>query len=542
MPINPSSLAAADGAGVQNTQFTPAANDIPRNIVIVGTFNPALAAGITAEIAYGPYSSVTPIGATFGNGYMIHRLALALFSGLGSGGPAVWVIPQAEVAGAAATSNGFVVTGTASAAGTLALYVNNTRYAISVNSGDTPTVIGGNIVAAFVADPSCPLAGVNTAGSIATTSLSKGPWGNSIALAVNILPGDALPGNVTCAVTAMSGGTGVPVMANALNNGLGTLNGSNANTLPSGNWMTDLVHGYLATTTTMTTTLNDQTTVTAISAYNGLANASPPIGCYDHLVGKPFRCIMGDNTNSATLPAALTSFATTNNQDRTDAILSVPGSRSHPCEIAAVATGVINVRAGATSHRPYVGMILPGVEPGPSAMWAAQYSNRDLAVKGGISPVIVQGGYVTLQNIVTFYACNSGVPVTSNGYREWANLCKLQNIIASMLTNFRSPKWQGFTIVADSTRVTDPNAKQWVRSISDVVDELVALAKLWETKAWIYNSATTINGLKSTTSPAVVLRPAGDGFTAALPGILSGVGNIVDSTFNFDISLAAVTT
>ena len=539
MPILSSSLAAGVGAGVQNIQMSINATDITRNIVIIGTFNPALAGGITVDtMVYGPYTSPTPIAVTFGAGWMIDRLSRAVFSGLGAGGATVWVIPQTET-GALATSNTFVITGTATAAGTLACYVSGTLYAVPVASGDTPTVMGAALVALFVADASCPVTGINTAGSVACTSKSKGPWGNSIPVAINILPGDALPASVSCAVTALSSGTGVPTIANALNGALGTLNGSNCNTLPSGQWMTDLVHGYLATATSMVTTLNDQVTVAAISAYNGLANASPPIGCYDHLVGKPFRCILGDNTNSASLPAALTSFATTNMQDRTNGMLSVPGSRSHPCEIAAVATGVINTRSGLTAERPYVGMVLPGVEAGPSGMWGAQYANRDLAVKGGISPVVVTGGYVTLQNIVTFYACNTGVVVTSNGYREFANICKLQNIIWSLISNFRGTKWQGITIVQDSSQVSDPVSKQYVRSVDDVLDDCIALAKAWYATAWIYNASTVINGLKL--AGAVTVRPAGDGFLAVMPAILSGVMNIIDATFNFDIAIAGAT-
>lgn len=533
MPIQPSSLAVAVGAGVQNAVFTPAANDIPRNIVVIGTFNPSLSP--TAEVPR-QISSPAEAGVLYGQGYMLARLLKAVFSGLGAGGATVWAIPQAEAGGAAAaTSNTFAITGPASAAGTLAFYVSAIRYAISVSSGMTATQIGDALVAAMAADPDCPCTGINTTGTVALTSKSKGPWGNSIPVAVNIQPGDAMPSGVSVTVTALSGGTGVPTIANALA-ALGT--GSGANTLPNGQGMTDLVHGYLASGTTMPATAQDQTTVTAISTYNGLANADPPTGCYDHLVGKPFRCILGDATNSASLPSALTAFTGANIYDRTSAILCVAGSRTHPCEIAAIATGVISVRAGATAHRPYMGMVLPGVEAGPSGMWTADYANRDAAVKAGLSPTIVQGGAVVLQNIVTMYAGNTGVPVTSNGYREWVNLCKLQNIIASMLSTFRSAKWQGITIVSDTAAVTDPVAKQYVRSISDVIDELIALAKAWEGKGWIYTSSFTIAALKA--GGAVAVRTGGDGFVAVLPGILSGVGNIIDTTFRFDISLAGV--
>jgi hypothetical protein len=536
MPITSSSLAVARGAGVQNQAFTPTAQDIPRNVVIVGTFNPSLAGGLTAETIYGPYSNAAQVGLAFGQGFMLHRLAVGVFTGAPSGGITVWCIPQAEVGGAAATSATFAITGPSTAAGTLAVYVDNIRYAISVASGDSAATIGTALTAAITADANCPCTATGT-GTVSLTAKSKGPWGNSIPVAVNIQAGDATPAGVACAVTALAGGTGVPTIANALN-ALGT--GSNANTLPTGWWMTDLVHGYLATATVMATTAQDQTTITAISTYNGLASSNPPTGCYDHNVGKPFRCINGDTTNSASVPAALISFASTNKtDDRTDALLCVPGSRTHPCEIAAVATGAINVRAGSAALRPYDGITLPGVDPGPILMWATDYTNRDTAVKAGLSPTIVVGGAVQLQNVVTFYSANTGVPQTSNGYREWVNLCKLQNIIASILSNFRGPKWQGFTIVSDVTTVTDVVAKQYVRDVNAVIDDLVALAKAWYSKGWIYSADYVIAALQA--GGAVTARTAGDGFTAVLPGILSGIGNIIDVTFNFDISLAGVT-
>ena len=62
------------------------------------------------------------------------------------------------------------------------------------------------------------------------------------------------------------------------------------------------------------------------------------------------------------MPAALLSYAQTNLYDRTSAILCVPGSKSHPCEIAAIATGVISPRAGMTAESrfgPYGGRYVP---------------------------------------------------------------------------------------------------------------------------------------------------------------------------------------
>ena len=501
MGILSSSLAVGVGAGVQNVQFTPSANDIPRNIVIIGTFNPSLAGSVTANTVYGPYSNAGQVAIAFGAGYMLHRLAIGVFLGLASGGANVYVIPQSEVAGAAATSASTVISGTATAAGALNFYIGNIKYAVSVASGDLAATIGGNLVALINADTSCPVTASGTA-TVTLLAKSLGPAGNAIPIAYNIQAGDSLPAGVTATVVPLAGGTGVPVIANALN-ALGT--GTNANTLPNGQWMTDLVHGYLATATVMATPVQDQTTLTAIGTYCGLASANPPTGCYDHLVGKPFRCINGDTTNSASVPAALiTLCGTTNVNDRTDGLLCVPGSRTHPCEIAAIATGLINARTGQAALRPYAGMVLPGVEPGPTGMWTGDYTNRDTAVKAGISPTVVIGGAVQLQNLVSFYAANTGVAVTSNIYREFVNLVKTANMIWSLISTFRGTKWQGCALVKDTSAVTDPTAKQYVRSLQDVIDELVGLAKAWAGKGWIYTADFTIAALKA--GGAVALR------------------------------------
>ena len=40
MPLNATSLAAAVGVAVKNVQFQPAAENVPRKILIIGTFDP----------------------------------------------------------------------------------------------------------------------------------------------------------------------------------------------------------------------------------------------------------------------------------------------------------------------------------------------------------------------------------------------------------------------------------------------------------------------------------------------------------------------
>lgn len=533
MPILGSSKAAAVGAGVNNLSLSASASVMPRALVVIGT-NAAAKDGTTTENVPRLSGGPAEAGTLYGFGSMLHRLVLAAWAGHGGSIP-TWVIPQHEAGGAvAATSTTFAITGPATASGVLAAYVAGKRYSVSVASGDSAATVGTALAALINADTECPTSASGTA-TVTLLAKSKGPWGNSISVAVNALPGDALPAGISVVVTVLASGAGVPTIASALN-GLGT--GSNRNTLPDGRHMTDLVHGYLGTATAQAATVQDQTSLTAISAYGGLANEDPPLGCYDHLVAKPFRAVHGDVTTGAAVPAAATSLATTNTWDRTSGMVCAPGSLTHPSEIAAQAMAVIALKAADVPASGYVGLPLTGVDLGYVAnqagtRWTNEYTQRDTAVKAGVSPTLVQGGVVLLQNVVTFYMGNTSVPANSNGYGEMVHLAKLQNMLYAEAINFRGPKWVGYFIVTDTALVTDPAAKAKARDIDAVKDDCVALIKSFAGYGWIYEIDNAIK------SVAVTIRPDGTGFLPTFAVQLSGVGNVIDLTMAFDTAIQA---
>lgn len=539
MGFTNSSLAAGIGAGAANVPAGKSGQDVPRNIVLVGTYLSSIS-GINDETVYGPYTNDTQVGIVFGFGSMLHRLALATFNTRPTA--TVWCIPQAETVGAgAATSTTIAITGPATAAGTLAIYIDKIGsqgvYQVPVASGEANTAIADALAALINADSKAPVTATSALGDVSLTAKSAGPWGNAIPIGINLVAGDAMPAGIGVTITALSGGTGVPTIANALT-ALGT--GSASNVLPNGQQMTALVHGYLGSATTMTATAQDQTTLSAISTYNGPASTNPttpPTGCYDHLVARPFRCVNADVTLSASVPAALISLSGANTLDRTDGLICRPGSNTHPCEIAAIATAAMESVTAVVAAQMYVGVALIGVEPGPTGQWTEDYTNRDTAVKAGISPTVIEGGTVFLQNVVTFYTANTSVPSVSNGYREFRNLAILGNIVADLKSTFAGPKWQGITIVSDVSNVTDPAAKLTVRSVNDVIDELINRTLYYAGKAWLYDPQPVIDQLLA--GGLVTVRPAGDGFVNILPAILSGMANIIDTTLQFDTSIAA---
>ena len=301
--------------------------------------------------------------------------------------------------------------------------------------------------------------------------------------------------------------------------GLGT--GDDANE----QFFTDVVHGYG----------QDSTTLNAISAYVGEGNEL--LGLYDDVVARPFRVLTGDVAAGSAGLAALQVVADARKQDRANGVIAVPGSPSHPSEIAALAMGHLSRINQDRAAQSGIDIFLSGIWPGEKAdRWTSDYDNRDIAVKGGISPTRVKSGAnIFMQNMVTFYRPDS-VPVSSNSYRSMRNIGILQNVAFNVRRVAESEKWQGIFIVADVGAVTSTVDRTKARDVNSWKDDLMALAREFEAKGWIFSSSFTISELKKVGS--VVIRAGGTGFDSILSIVLSGEGGILDTTIQHDTSIA----
>lgn len=517
--LNETSLASAVGASIRNVQFATEALNLPRKVIIFGTFDPAkvTVAPLVPQLVLSPED----VGARYGFGSMLHRLAIAAYSG--AQGVETWVQPQAEADGAAAAAGSVDFTGSANVlAGTLNFYVAGIGVPVAVTAAMTAAQIATALIAAITANTSLPVSAAvdgAIAGKVNITAKSKGPWGNAISLACNLGAGQALPTGVAAVIVAMADGAGIPVMATALA-ALGT--GDSANE----NGYTDMVHGYGL----------DATTLDAVSAYVGEGNGA--VGLYSKTVSRPLRCLIGDVTTGSAGLAALLAISVNRKLDRANGVVPAPGSYNHPAEIAAQALGHMARVNQDRAAQGYLGVALSGVHPGATVdRWTSDFDSRDIAVKAGIGTTRVQAGVVYLQNLVTFYRPDN-VPAASNGYRSMRNISIIQNMLANVRSNFEQEKWQGVSIVADTTRVFNSVDRQKARDVDAVIDDLTSLATAWESKAWIYEAAFTINKLKQ--AGAVVVRPGGLGFNSTLSVVFSGEGGILDTAVEFDTSLAVL--
>jgi len=522
MGLNPNSLANAVGASVRNTQFQSAAEVLQRRIGVIATYDPAL----TSVVAEVPVLVLSPedAGDKFGFGFMAHRLVREVFKG--AQGVPTYVIPQAQVAGSAADGDIDFTAGVV-VSGSVALYIAGDRVAVPVPAeisgvATTAANIATLIVAAVSADNSLPVtAAVNgvTASQVDFTSKTIGTYGNEISLALNLNPGEELPGTVSAVITPMASGAGTPDIGDALDNGLGT--GDNANDLG----ITDLVHGYL----------QGVATLNALSVYVGEGNQFA--GLYAKTVARPFRSLTGDTAAGSAGLSSLIAISNTRLLDRTNGVVSVPGSQSHPSEIAAQAIGHMSRINSTRAEEHYTDTLLSGIWPGNNSdRWTADFDSRDIAVKSGISPTLVKSGAVVLQNVVSFYRPAS-VPVSSNGYRSMRNISITQNVLNTVKLNFEQEKWKGISIVSDVNRVGNASSKDKARDTSSVIDDLVSLALGFQNRAWIFDADFTIAALQD--SSAITIRAGGAGFDSNIKLIYSGEGGILDTVVEFDTSIAA---
>ena len=133
----------------------------------------------------------------------------------------LWVLPLADNGSGVAATGTVALTGPATAAGTINLYIAGQRVQIAVASGDTATEIGDAIEAAVNADSNLPVTADNTTGTVTLTAKHKGLVSNDIQISVNYrgaLGGELTPAGVGITITAMASGATNPVLDTAISN------------------------------------------------------------------------------------------------------------------------------------------------------------------------------------------------------------------------------------------------------------------------------------------------------------------------------------
>lgn len=156
----------------------------------------------------------------FGAGSMLADMAVAArwHNPVGE----IWALPVADPSGAAATAT-IVITGTATAAGTLVRYIGGERVSVAVAVGATAAQVATALAAAvgrgyrkFNRPMAFPVTAGAATGTVTVTARHLGTEGNTIRIESG-LDGDEIdPAGLTITTNAMSGGTGDVDLATAL--------------------------------------------------------------------------------------------------------------------------------------------------------------------------------------------------------------------------------------------------------------------------------------------------------------------------------------
>lgn len=181
-----------------------AVRTLPSNAQTLCLIGQRLAAGTVQAGVATPVFSDAEAATYFGQGSILHRMARAAIKA----NPYVQLsaIALDDNAAGAAASGSIALAGSATAAGTLTVWVGNERVDVDIASGDAGETVATALQAAIAAEPDLPVTATVVGAVVTLTARHKGTLGNTIKLSTSF----AAAGGLTATIAAMSGGTGDP--------------------------------------------------------------------------------------------------------------------------------------------------------------------------------------------------------------------------------------------------------------------------------------------------------------------------------------------
>lgn len=161
------------------------------------------------ELTY--VSSAEQAAELFGHGSILHRMVSAYRNQDSTG--TLYVMPLEDPSSGVAATKTVTVTGSATAAGTISLYIGYDLIEVGVSSGDSESDVAGDISAAINANADLPVTSQAALGVVTITAKHKGVIGNDFPVNINLLGasnGQELPAGIGIAIADGTTGTGTP--------------------------------------------------------------------------------------------------------------------------------------------------------------------------------------------------------------------------------------------------------------------------------------------------------------------------------------------
>lgn len=303
----------------------------------------------------------------FGAGSMLSHMFEKWFDNNSS--TEVWGMPLDDNAAGVKAQATLTLTGPATGAGAINLYVGGRKLSVAVLSGDTANAIAAAINAAINAETTYPVTASVSNNVVTIFYRHKGLMGNEVDVRLNYYEGESLPAGVGCAVTAMSGGTLNPVLTTAIAN------------------MGDEQYHIIALG------YKDAVSLTALEA-----ELSDRWGPLRQIEGMAFA---GANVDHSTL----LTLGDSRNSPHVS-ISSCYKMPTMPWEYAAGVAGVVAVQGQIDPARPLQTLEVDGILP-PAVTERFTWSERNLLLYDGIATNYVDsGGLVRIERMITTYQEN----------------------------------------------------------------------------------------------------------------------------------------
>jgi phage tail sheath gpL-like len=398
------------GVEIDGSQATQGPALLAYSAVLVGQ---KLAGGTAAADTVVNVTSVDQVIALAGRGSMLHRMARAWFAANKS--TDVWIGVLADNTAGVAASGTIAITGPATAAGTIALYLGGVRVTSAVSVGDAATAIATNLGAAINANPDLPVMSTVNASTVTISFRHKGLVGNGFDVRHSYQDGEALPAGVALAIAAMTGGTTNPTLTNLI---------AAAGDL----WFQIWAHPY-----------TDAASLAAIEAE--MASRFGPMRSTDGIA----------ITSVAGVFSTLTTLGTSRNSAQS-VIVAQPGAAplTPPMEFAAEVAALLAFYGAQDPARPFQTLAMRNALPtAPTDQWSTD--ERNLLLFDGVATTkCVAGGVVQLDRIITTYQRSpAGSPDTA--YLDATTMLTLLYLRFSFRVRFQN-KYPRHKLADDGTR------------------------------------------------------------------------------------------
>jgi phage tail sheath gpL-like len=432
IPIN----LRAPGAYIEidNTRAVQGLPGMPSRILVLGQMLPA---GTATPLE--PIDILTDDQAAglFGRGSMLHRMCGTLRAN--NTITRTTVIPMEDDPAAQAATGALAISGPATASGTLVIWIAGQRVRVGVAAGTAASAIATATAAAINAVLDLPVtAAVNGADDtlVDLTCRWAGVTGNHIDIRTGYWTGEAIPAGVGLTITAMSGGTANPDIADAI-------------AAMADEWYTDIILPY-----------TDTGSLTAMEAE--LDRRFGPLMMQD---GHAYAWAQGSHADLTTLGESRNSPYVT--------IMGMAGSPTPPWEAAAALGAVAAYHLKIDPARPLQTLTLRGVlAPMESDRFIME--ERNLLLHDGIATARVEVNAVLIDRAITTYQTNAwGIEDIS--YLDVTTLKTVAFLRYSVRARIflRFPRHK---LASDGTRIAPGQA---VVTPAIIRDELIALFTEW---------------------------------------------------------------